>query len=47
MRDTTYILFGLGAAILVFLAFLFRAMFFGLGLRAVGDKFAKWIGRRP
>ena len=46
MRDTTYLLVGFGIAILVFLALLFRAMFFGLGLRAVGDKFAKWIGRR-
>jgi hypothetical protein len=37
MRDTAYILVGLGAAILVLLAFLFRA---------VGEKFAKWIRRQ-
>ncbi|MBZ6079064.1 hypothetical protein [Microvirga puerhi] len=47
MRDSAYILVGLGAVVVVLLALLFRAMFFGLGLRAVGDKFAKWIGRQP
>ena len=47
MRDTAYILVGLGAAVLVLLAISFRAMFFGLGLRAVGDKIARWISRQP
>ncbi|WP_162820540.1 hypothetical protein [Microvirga calopogonii] len=47
MRDTAYILVSLGAAILVLLALVFRAMFFGLGLRTTGDRIAKWIGRRP
>lgn len=47
MRDATYVLFGLGAALLLLLALLFRAMFFGLGLHAVRDKIAKWIGRQP
>jgi hypothetical protein len=47
MRDATYVLFGLGAAILLLLVLLLRAMFFGLGLRAIGDKIAKWISRRP
>ncbi|WP_154678247.1 hypothetical protein [Microvirga massiliensis] len=47
MRDTTYILVGLGAAILLLLAFFLRAMFFGLGLRAARDKIGKWISRQP
>lgn len=47
MRDAAYIPLRLGEGILLLLALLFRAMFFGLGLRAIGDKIAKWIGRKP
>ena len=47
MRDTAYILVGLGTAILLLLAFLLRAMFFGLGLHAVRDKIGKGISGQP